>query len=377
MTSMSSTLNPTLSPYESWNLSVSWESSTGEVILLSFLYGIISFLSIFGNALVIFVIVRNKKMRTITNAFLINLAVADIILGFFAIPFQFAPALLQRWPFGSFMCPFVPFVKNTSVFVSIGTLTVISIDRYFAICHPLRKRMTPMIAGITVVIIWINGISTAMPLLLHSSVYEFTDYDGISTRRVCYVGPMEDDTQRGYAIYHVYVFIASYAVPLAVISIAYSLIGHRIWFQKTPGESNEARDEAIAKNKRKIIKMVMALVLLFAVCWLPLQMYDLLKVVHSKILWYRNMNIIWFCFNWLAMSNSAFNPFVYGLINDNFKREFAKVFKLQKNTGKVGPIINRPENLNQGPANNRRENGTALTQIEPAINQPNDVDGNV
>ncbi|XP_070543932.1 prolactin-releasing peptide receptor-like [Ptychodera flava] len=123
--------------------------------------------------------------------------------------------------------------------------------------------------------------------------------------------------------------------------------------------------------------MVMVVVILFAVCWLPLQLYDLLKVVHSKILWYRHVNIMWFCCNWLAMSNSAFNPFIFGLINDNFKREFAKVFKLKKHTAKVGPIRSRQANVNQVTVNNHQENGTTLTQIKPALNPANNVDGNV
>ncbi|XP_002732001.2 substance-P receptor-like [Saccoglossus kowalevskii] len=310
-----------------------WNSSLTTTVVLSILYGVVSLMSVLGNSLVIFVVVRNKKMRTITNALLVNLAISDIIQGLFATPFQFAPAILYRWPFGDFMCPFVPFVKTLSILVSIGTLTVISVDRYFAVCHPLKKRLSPFSSGVTVSIIWINGICSSIPLVwnLHTYTYSFPDGNSL----VFCIPTWESERSR--SIYHIYIFVLSYAVPLVIITIAYSLIAIKMYFSKTPGESSVTRDQNIAKNKRKVIKMVMVLVILFAFCWLPLQMYDILKFTTPDILSYKYINIIWFCCNWLAMSNAACNPFVYGLLNDNFKREYKKVFKLEKKTPKVGP----------------------------------------
>ncbi|XP_077999610.1 neuromedin-K receptor-like [Glandiceps talaboti] len=371
---MSSTVQPSLEPTflpyfngTNWN----WDAAIWEIVLLSFLYGIISFLSVFGNTLVIFVILRNKKMWTITNSFLVNLSMADIVLGCFAIPFQYPPALLGRWPFGDFMCGFVPFTKQLSVFVSIGTLTVISIDRYFAVCHPLRRHTTPTMAGCIVVIIWVNAICTAMPLLINSQTFIIPDREVTG----CIIGPTDFNHPLGWEIYHCYVFVTSYAVPLVVITIAYTLIAHKVWFQKTPGESNEARDEAIIKNKRKVIKMVMVIIILFAVCWLPLQLYDILKITEFSIISYKHIDIIWYCSNWLAMSNSACNPFVYGLLNDNFKREYAKIFKVSKHTAKVYPPRDGPNAIHSQEENvrsngvHRQTSGTHIGQINAAINQ--------
>ncbi|XP_002732000.1 substance-P receptor-like [Saccoglossus kowalevskii] len=301
-------------------------------VVLSLLYGVISLMSVLGNALVIFVVLRNKKLRTITNSFLVNLAISDIIQGLFATPFQFAPAILFRWPFGDFMCPFVPFVKTLSILVSIGTLTVISVDRYFAVCHPLRRRLTPYSAVITMSIIWINGICTSIPQLLNLRILDYGFPDG----RVFCAPVWSSEKSRN--IYHLYIFVTSYAVPLFVITVAYSLIVKKMYLSKTPGESNNARDKNIAKNKKKVITMGMVLVVLFALCWLPLQLYDFLKYVTPDILRYEHISIIWFCSNWLAMSNAACNPFVYGLLNDNFKKEYRKVFKLNKITPRVGPV---------------------------------------
>ncbi|CAL1529643.1 unnamed protein product [Lymnaea stagnalis] len=72
--------------------------------------------------------------------------------------------------------------------------------------------------------------------------------------------------------------------------------------------------------------MMIIVVCLFVLCWLPLQMYNLLHNINPLINHYHYINIIWFSSNWLAMSNSCYNPFIYGLLNEKFKREFHQLF---------------------------------------------------
>ncbi|BFZ05776.1 hypothetical protein BsWGS_08815 [Bradybaena similaris] len=74
--------------------------------------------------------------------------------------------------------------------------------------------------------------------------------------------------------------------------------------------------------------MMIIVVCLFVLCWLPLQMYNLLATVSPGINEYMYINIIWFSSNWLAMSNSCYNPFIYGLLNEKFKREFSELFSM-------------------------------------------------
>ncbi len=65
-----------------------FEVSTGILILLYILYGTISIAAVIGNALVIYIVITAKRMRTVTNVFIANLALSDVIIGLFAIPFQ-------------------------------------------------------------------------------------------------------------------------------------------------------------------------------------------------------------------------------------------------------------------------------------------------
>lgn len=93
-----------------------------------------------------------------------NLAMADVIIGLFSIPFQFQAAVLQRWDLPRFMCPFCPFVQILSVNVSIFTLTAIAIDRHKAILNPLRARSSKHASKIIIGIIWLVALLFATPI---------------------------------------------------------------------------------------------------------------------------------------------------------------------------------------------------------------------
>lgn len=68
----------------------------------------------------------------------------------------------------------------------------------------------------------------------------------------------------------------------------------------------------------QVIKMLIIVVLLFGICWFPLQLYNILHVTWEGVNEYKYINIVWFCCDWLAMSNSCYNPFIYGIYNVSF-----------------------------------------------------------
>uniref|UniRef100_A0A1B0CP90 G-protein coupled receptors family 1 profile domain-containing protein n=2 Tax=Lutzomyia longipalpis TaxID=7200 RepID=A0A1B0CP90_LUTLO len=78
------------------------------------LYAIIFLLAVIGNSLVILTLVQNKRMRTITNVFLLNLAVSDLLLGVLCMPFTLVGTLLRNFVFGELMCKFLPFLQENA-----------------------------------------------------------------------------------------------------------------------------------------------------------------------------------------------------------------------------------------------------------------------
>lgn len=225
----------------------------GLVVLLSFLYGSISVITVVGNALVILVIAKNKSMHTVTNFYIANLAVADVMIGIFSIPFQFQAALLQRWDLPPIMCPVAPFVKEITVNVSIVTLTVISLDRYIAVIYPLKPRCSCKVAKIVMSIVWIFSLCSGVPAAVVFRVIPMEDPSSVlGYKPFCYPHfPVINGVDLG-KFYRLYTVVVQYFFPLFIICFAYFRIMHRIWGNKAPGSAMDTRDQMLNKNKRKV-----------------------------------------------------------------------------------------------------------------------------
>ncbi|XP_063595335.1 substance-K receptor-like [Penaeus indicus] len=303
---------------------VLYDVPTGIVVLLSIFYGSISLVAVVGNALVMWIVATSRKMHSVTNYFIANLALADIIIGLFAIPFQFQAALLQRWNLPHFMCAFCPFFQTVSVNVSIFTLTAIAVDRYRAIVHPLSARPSKFRSKVVIASIWLFSTTLAIPNAIALRVIYVVDTATGKSKPYC--APVNIDTVVMWAYSHVMVGL-QFFVPLGIISFAYIRMGWELWGAQTPGNAEDARDAHVLKNKKRVIKMLFMVVALFAFCWAPLQTYHVLQEIYPDINKYRFINIIWFCCHWLAMSNSCCNPFIYAIYNEKFKREFRLKFR--------------------------------------------------
>ena len=100
-----------------------------EEILVIMVFSIVIVLGIFGNLLVIWTVIANKNMRTSNNLFILNLAISDLTLCIFSIPFNAYKVLRHDWIFGEFLCRLTPFFQAINVFVSSMSITAIALDR--------------------------------------------------------------------------------------------------------------------------------------------------------------------------------------------------------------------------------------------------------
>ncbi|CAF0809720.1 unnamed protein product [Brachionus calyciflorus] len=289
-----------------------YETSIYMFIILSLLYGCISLISVFGNLLILCVVIRNKKMHTVTNYFICNLAMADLVIGLFATPFQFQTAYLQRWIFPNILCKMAPFAATLSSNVNIITLVAISLDRHHVILHPLKKKLSKKKCILILILIWIVSIM---------SITRFFNYKvfHIENKKQC--NPINFELLK----YDIIILTGlQFIIPFVIISITYIKIANHIYFAETPQTANCNQ----IKTRKKVIKMILIVVVLFMICWAPIHLFNVINVLFPDTVGsYNNIHIIWFFSNSLAASNSCYNVFIYGLCSERYKSEFKKMLK--------------------------------------------------
>nr|O42179.1 RecName: Full=Somatostatin-like receptor F_48D10.1 [Takifugu rubripes]AAB86684.1 unknown [Takifugu rubripes] len=142
-----------------------------SALLTAVIYITVFVVGLTGNTLAIYVVLRYAGMKTVTNIYILNLAVADelYIVG---LPFLATQNVLSYWPFGSFLCRVVMTADSMNQFTSIFCLTVMSIDRYLAVVHPIRstKWRHPRVAKVVSAAVWAVSFVVVLPVVIFSDV---------------------------------------------------------------------------------------------------------------------------------------------------------------------------------------------------------------
>ncbi|XP_053202617.1 neuropeptide Y receptor type 5-like [Panonychus citri] len=292
-------------------------------IFLICLYSLTALLAFGGNITAIWVLMAGKRSSKELRIFLVNLAASDITMALFSIPFTYTSYMLNRWIFHPLFCPFVQFMTLCSVIVSVYTLTAIGIDRYCAIMNPFSSTNWTKARGkLTVGLIWFLALSLSSVQIIHSKAVP--EYFGNETFYICreiWPSPLAERT------YTVAIFLITFILPMIILVYTYTCIAWKMLNHISPGNANAARDEAQLEAKMKVIKMLAVVVILFAVCWLPLHIFNILYWFEVPIFdpgsdtgFYLHNGLFFLC-HWLAMANSFLNPIIYCFMSDNFRND--------------------------------------------------------
>lgn len=311
------------------------QPSVAAVFITSYL--LIFLLCMVGNGGVCFIILWSKHMRTVTNLFILNLAVSDLLVGLFCMPTTLLDSIIAGWPFGSLVCKMSGMVQGISVSASVFTLVAIAVDRFRCIVHPFKQKLTIPAAVAIIVVIWILAVAIMCPSAVLLQVQEEKHFrvllgSGNATRPVFWC--REEWPDPGMRrIYTTVLFANIYLAPLSLIVIMYARISISLSHTAMPGAGKRSQEQrhSMWKRKQKVIKMLIVVTLLFTLSWLPLWTLMLLSDYASlSNLQLQLINIYIYPFaHWLAFFNSSINPIIYGFCNENFRRGFQAVFKLQ------------------------------------------------
>ena len=295
----------------------------GEVFLLV-AYGVLIIISLFGNTLVCHVVLRNRRMHTVTNFFIANLAISDLLLTLINVPFNIARNLLDEWPFGVVMCHLLNFSLMVSVYVSTFTLMGIALDRQQVLLYPLNPRMSKPFGLVVLALIWSVAICLSLPFGIYNKV-QTVDFVLNKVRRCTPSFPPPSERWERYLT--VITLILQYVIPLAIIAITYGRIVRKLWVRSHVGAVTQNQQMSQQKAKRKSIKMLIVVVVVFALCWMPLNVYQILTDFHPNVEVFHYNSTVFFICHWIAISSTCYNPFVYCWLNENFRAEVKSRFK--------------------------------------------------
>lgn len=294
-------------------------------IIFTVVYSIIMLFALSGNTLVIFVILGNKSLRNVTNMFLISLAISDIFISGFNIPLGLLYNFNGEWTHGEILCKFVSFATSVNVIASIMTLTAVALERYYAICHPLKMRYLKKTTRVVVVMIaiWILALAVSSPFLVIQRIGErlkvINELPGLALVEVCVEHYETKALEEAHTLVQFTVF---YCVPIGIMFFAYGKIAHQLWIRKPIGDSHDW--EKSLKQKKSIIRMLIVIVLIFLLSWLPFFAVHIYRFYHYVP--YENFRLVSLVVQVIGFTNSAVNPIIYGFMNQKFKQTFRHMY---------------------------------------------------
>ena len=304
-------------------------------VVLILLYSVVFLTGLLGNIFVIVVIIKFKSMRTVTNVFLVNLTIGDILVILICVPLTLGNTVYRKWIYGSVMCKLTPFVQGTVIGVSILSLLAISISRYFAIYKPLTAKIVFSKRNVRILLffIWVASLGSFSPLLYVTSVTSY-GIPGIFENIVCEEKWNSIDDKN---IYNLFVFSILFVFPFLMMGIAYTVISYTLWYSNAALFDNDSMMQAykkthlILRQRRRTVKLLICIVSVFGICWLPYYCVNLW--IDFNIEKYRESvameTIVTYVYPFvllLGLGNSAVNPICYFLLSRGFKRGFRKIF---------------------------------------------------
>lgn len=292
-------------------------------ITIPTVFAIIVLAGILGNVLVIYVILSRKKLRTVTNLLLLNLAVADVSFLLVCGTFTVVHYALLTWPLGDILCRVIQYLLYTTAYVTVYTLIAVSAVRYVTVVHGPKAAFIRSKRNIVILIlaIWIVFMVVKIPVLIVHGV----SYDAATSRTECIISGKRDG-QKLFATF----FVFAYALPLAVICTMYVLMVCHLRRNSKVALNGPTGVNPAEERSKHVSKIVILVVTVFAVCWLPLHTHLLVAyysaIPSSNV--YKICLVLWHC---LAYSNSLLNPIIYNFFSKDFRNSFREVIYCRSN----------------------------------------------
>ncbi|XP_077417814.1 prolactin releasing hormone receptor 2a isoform X2 [Vanacampus margaritifer] len=258
-------------------------------------YTLVALVGVVGNYLLLYVICCTRKMHNVTNFFIGNLAFSDMLMCATCVPFTLAYALN---PHG-----------------------------YYATVHPLKKRISILACTYLLSAIWLLSCALVAPAVAHTYHVEFQT-EGFTICEEFWMG------QEGERLAYAYgTLFITYVLPLSALSISYLCISVKLRNCVVPGYHTQSQAEAQRLRKRKTFRLVSLVVAAFGICWMPINVFNVLRDIDIDLIDKRYFLLIQLLCHLCAMSSSCCNPFLYAWLHDRFRAELRKMMVCHRRIG--------------------------------------------
>ncbi|XP_037292470.1 gonadotropin-releasing hormone II receptor-like [Manduca sexta] len=230
-----------------------------------------------GNAGVFASLVRSRRRKSRVNLLMTHLVVADLIVTFIVIPLEVSWRTTNAWLAGNLACKIFLVLRAFGLYLSSNVLVCISVDRYFAILHPLRLPVARKRSKTMLSLAWLIALLCSLP---QSLVFRVMHHPKVPEFEQC-VSFEAFANQSQELAYNVFCLCAMYFLPLLIISVCYVCIFYEIF--KNSKQNSERSNESdhsrvmlrrsdqrpLARARRRTLRMTVTIVTVFACCWLP------------------------------------------------------------------------------------------------------------
>nr|XP_034366993.1 histamine H2 receptor isoform X1 [Arvicanthis niloticus] len=290
-------------------------NSTALKVTISVVLTTLILITVAGNVVVCLAVSLNRRLRSLTNCFIVSLAATDLLLGLLVLPFSAIYQLSFKWSFGQVFCNIYTSLDVMLCTASILNLFMISLDRYCAVTDPLRYPVlvTPARVAISLVFIWVISITLSF-LSIHLGWNSRNGTRGGNDTSKCKVQVNE--------VYGLVDGLVTFYLPLLIMCVTYYRI-FKIAREQAKRINHMSSWKAATIREHKATVTLAAVMGAFIICWFPyftafvyrgLRGDDAVnEVVEGIVLW-------------LGYANSALNPILYAALNRDFRTAYQQLF---------------------------------------------------
>ncbi|PSN37891.1 hypothetical protein C0J52_19899 [Blattella germanica] len=374
------------------------------LVPITVVYAVILLTGLVGNVSTCIVIARNKHMHTATNYYLFSLAISDLLLLVSGLPQEMYFIWFRAYPvvLGEAVCVLQGFSAETSANATVLTITAFTVERYVAICHPFQSHTFSKVQYLVhkstellqlsravriIVLIWVFALGLAVPQAILFGLVE----DGGTKVVQCTV--TSELVQHAFEISTIVFFVT----PMTLLSVLYALIGLKLRRSKllpaagkrasigSSGAGAEQRTNCKGHAQNHVIRMLVAVVVAFFICWAPFHAQRLLAMYARNNATSNPSPVLLTVYKTLTYASGVFyymsttvNPVLYHIMSHKFREAFKSTlaqpcgFKRKNgNKCRTYSVLKSQQQINRNLTLLRQQSRPCISSAKDLRNAPN------